>query len=195
MPISTRLLSKAHNRCLIMPAWTPINDWLNVLAANPLATPLIDFGEQNPVMRIGVTGLNWFLMDMLGLRGKWYSEGWQLRDELWLLINPMRYRLLGHQPRQPYPEDVRAYLAKTSPHTLHQTLAEHAYFAIAPVVNRFTLDDAEAEAMASIAPWNRIAIVDLSKQIIGMVWSPGAITGNPPPIFKPYYSQKPKPHE
>lgn len=185
MPVSTRLLSRAHNRCLAMPSWTPIRDWLDALAENPLATPLVDFGTTHPPMRVGVTGLNWFLMDLLGLRGKWYTEGWHSRDEIWLLINPMRYRLLGHQPRRPYAEDVREYLMKVAPQALLQTLAAHPYFALAPTINRHESDDAEAEVMAAAAPWNRVAVLDMSNYVVGMVWSPGALAGGLPPILKP----------
>jgi hypothetical protein len=190
MPISSRLLSKAHNRCVVMPAWAPINDWLTALAENPLATPLIDFGANTPIMRVGVTGLNWFLMDLLGLRGKWYVEGWHSRDEIWLLINPMRYRLLGHQPRRPYAEDVRDYLKRCCPEILHYSLGEHRYFAVAPTINRYEFSDADAEAVAAAAPWSRAAVVDFAYHIIGMVWAPGPLAGGLPPILKPYPSSR-----
>ncbi len=185
MPISRRLLSKGHNRCVVMPSWVTLDDWLLVMAASPLATPLIDFGNDPPLMRVGVTALNWYLMDLLGLRGKWYDDGWALRDEVWLLINPLRYRLLGHQPRRPYAMDVRDYLMKQSPHILGETIAQHAYFAVAPTVYRHEVSDRAAEALAAHAPWCRLAVLNAADRIIGMVWAPGPLASGLPPILKP----------
>jgi hypothetical protein len=183
--ISDRLLTKASNRCVVTPAWATLGDWLDILAANPVATPLIDFGDNAPLMRVGGTALNWYLMDLLGLRGEWYASGWQARDEVWLLINPLRYRILGHQPRRPYAYDVRDYLERLAPQLLREPLYQHAYLATIPVVDRHETDDREAEALASQAPWGRIAVRDpQTDQIIGMVWSPGPTANILPPILK-----------
>lgn len=189
MPITSRLLAKPHNRHVVVPAWATLSDWLDIMAIKPLATPLIDFGQNAPLIRVGVTSLNWFLMDMLGLRGVWYDDGWQRRDEVWLLINPLRYRILGHQPKRPYAFDVRDYIAKLAPQLLNETLFQHAYFAEAPTVNRQDVDDSEAEKMAAQAPWNRVAVLDNDHHIVGMVWAPGQIAGGLPPIIKPPYSK------
>ena len=188
MSITSRLLAKAHNQHVVVPAWATLNDWLDIMAVKPLATPLIDFGKNPPLIRVGVTSLNWFLMDMLGLRGSWYEDGWQRREEVWLLINPLRYRILGHQPKRPYALDVRDYITTLAPHILDETLSQHAYFAEAPAIDRHEVDDSEAEKIAAQAPWNRLAVFD-GNHIIGMVWAPGQTTGGLPPIIKPPYSR------
>lgn len=159
------------------------------MVSKPLHTPLVDFGPQPRLMRVGVTSLNWYLMDLLGLRARWHDDGWQLRVDPWLLINPLRYRLLGHQPRRPYAEDVRDYLAGLAPQLLNETLDQHAYFAMAPTVYRDEVDDRMAQLQAARAPWNRVAVLDHeTEQVIGMVWSAGPNMGDPPPILKPPYS-------
>lgn len=182
MPISARLLNRAPNRCVVTPAWVPIGDWLEVMACKPLATPLIDFGEENR-FRVGVNTLNWYLMDLLHLRVAWLAEGWQSRSELWLLINPLRYRLLGHQPLRPYALDVRDYLRKVQPEVLHHSIVQHPHFALAPVVDQLSMDDTEAERIAARSPWGRIAVQNQQEQIIGMVWGMGPHTGSLPPVF------------
>jgi hypothetical protein len=188
MSISSYLLGNPANRHVVVPAWATLQDWLEVLACDPRATPLIDFGADAPLMRVGVTALNWFLMDLLGLRAGWLTEGWHSRQEIWLLINPLRYRILGHQPRRPYALDVRDYLVRLSSWLLHEPLSQHAYFAYAPTVYRDEVDDEEAEALAARAPWSRIAVLDETDSIIGMVWSPGPYMGILPPILKPVRS-------
>lgn len=187
MPITSHLLSKSCNKCVVIPAWATFNDWLDIAACEPRATPLIDFGEK-AVFRVGATALNWFLMDLFGLRWKWLCDGWMERSEIWLLINPLRYRLLGHPPKRPYALDVRDYIAKTSPHLLYETLAQHAYFALLPLLHKDDHSDAEAEARAAVAPWSRVAVLNKDETIIGMVWSPGVIEGKPPPILKTFSS-------
>ena len=189
MPITSRLLAKPHNRHVVIPAWATLSDWLDIMAVKPLATPLIDFGKNPPLIRVGVTTLNWFLMDMLGLRASWYEDGWQRREEVWLLINPLRYRILGHQPKRPYAMDVRDYIANLAPHLLNETLAQHAYFAEAPTINHYDLDDREAETLASKAPWNRLAVLNNDNHIMGMIWAPSDAAGGLPPIFKPPFSK------
>lgn len=182
MPISGRLLQRASNRCVVAPAWATLNDWFEILAAQPIATPLVDFGKSEKY-RVGVSTLNWYLMDLLGLRTKWLTEGWQSRSELWLLINPLRYRLLGHQPKRPYPFDVRDYLRENHPELLNHTLKQHRYFAYAPTVHRHEMDDSEAERHAAAAPWGRIAVLDEQNHIAGMVWSIGERGGGLPPLM------------
>lgn len=185
MPISTRLLNKARNRYVAMPAWATLDDWLRVLANNPIALPLVDFGDQHLYMRVGVTALNWFLLDLLGLRQQWYIDGWRRRDELWLLINPMRYRLLGHQPHRPYALDVRDFLATNYPLLLQETLQQHPFFAYAPTVKRQALTEDAVERVAAKAPWGRIAVLDEHDRIVGMVTGPTLILSELPPIFCP----------
>lgn len=182
MPITSRLLSRAPNRAVVTPAWATINDWLESLAARPLATPLVDFGGDTRY-RVGVNTLNWYLMDLLGLRAAWLCEGWNARDELWLLINPLRYRLLGEQPKRPYAYDVRDYLRAHQPAILNHPIEEHSFFALAPVVRQDEMDDLQAEELAVTAPWGRIAVVDNQNYVVGMVWSMGRHTGRLPPIF------------
>jgi hypothetical protein len=166
---------------MVTPAWATLDDWLEILAADPLATPLVDFGP-GVKYRVGVSTLNWYLMDLLGLRVNWYTEGWLSRDEVWLLINPLRYRLLGHQPKRPYPLDVKDYLKQHRPQVLYCTLAEHPYFAIAPVYAQHEHDDLEIERLAAQAPWGRVAIANQEDLIVGMVWQMMANAGNLPPI-------------
>ena len=182
MPISSRLLERANNRCVIAPSWATLNDWLEILATEPIATPLVDFGKGGKY-RVGVSSLNWYLMDLLGLRTKWLTEGWQSRSELWLLINPLRYRLLGHQPKRPYPLDVQDYLCEHYPALLNYTLKQHPYFAYAPTLYRDEVDDLKAEREAANAPWGRVAVLDEKDDIIGMVWSIGERGGNLPPLM------------
>lgn len=182
--ISSYLLSQPANRFTVTPSWATIDDWLAVIAGDPVATPLVDFGKKPPLMRIGVTALNWYLMDLMGLRARWYDDGWLLRDELWLLINPLRYRLLGHQPRRPYAHDVRDYLHKIAPQLLREPLHQHPYFAVAPAVYRHKLDDNAARRKARQAPWNRVAVLGERGYVMGMVWEPGSTTGGLPPILK-----------
>jgi hypothetical protein len=186
MPISAHLLSRSRNRYLLLPCWATIDDWLMAAACEPLSAPLVDF-EDDPeaLMRAGTTNLNWFLMDLLGLRQRWLDGGWRLRDEIWLLINPMRYRILRHPPRRPFPLDVRDYLARVAPRLLHETLSQHPYFALAPTLFRAAFSDYEAERRAKQAPWHRIAVINDVEQIMGMVWSPGEGAGTLPPIMKP----------
>lgn len=182
MTISTHLLQQGHNRCVVAPAWITLNEWLDVLASNPIATPLVDFGREARY-RVGVSTLNWFLMDMLGLRTQWLDDGWQKRDDPWLLINPLRYRLLGHQPKRPFPYDVRDYLREHHPGLLNRTLKQLPYFALAPTVRRDQVDDVEAQRRAAAAPWSRLAVLDEQDYIIGMVWHMGATGGSLPPIM------------
>ncbi|MCB9436883.1 MAG: hypothetical protein H6673_07800 [Anaerolineales bacterium] len=187
--ITSYLLEQPTNRYSVVPAWATLGEWLTVMVSKPLHTPLIDFGPQPRLMRVGVTSLNWYLMDLLGLRARWHDDGWQLRVDPWLLINPLRYRLLGHQPRRPYAEDVRDYLAGLAPQLLNETLDQHAYFAMAPTVYRDEIDDRTVQLQAAYAPWNRVAVLDHeTEQVIGMVWSAGPNMGDPPPILKPPYS-------
>lgn len=185
MPITTRLLNKARNRQVTAPAWITMEDWLQVLAKNPVALPLVDFGERHQFMRVGVTALNWFLLDLFGLRQQWYNDGWLRRDELWLLINPMRYRILGHQPHRPYALDVRDFLAANHARLLQETLMQHPFFACAPTVHRHALSDDDAERMAAHAPWGRVAVLDEQNQIIGMVTGPTPILAELPPVLTP----------
>lgn len=183
MPITNYLLNKACNRHHVTPAWATLGDWLEVMAHNTLATPLIDFGH-SAKYRVGVTSLNWYLMDLLGLRARWLKEGWHSREELWLLINPLRYRLLGHQPKRPFAYDVRDYLEENYASYLHKTLAQMPYFALAPTILQNEMDDQAAETYASSsAPWCRVAVVDDKDDIIGMVWSMGPTAGQLPPIM------------
>lgn len=185
MPITTRLLNKARNRHVTSPAWITLEDWLQVLAKNPIALPLVDFEERHQFMRVGVTALNWFLLDLFGLRRQWYDEGWLRRDELWLLINPMRYRILGHQPHRPYALDVRDFLAAHHACLLKETLMQQPFFACAPTVQRHALSDDAAEQVASNAPWGRVAVLDEQNQIVGMVTGPAPILAELPPILTP----------
>ncbi len=184
MPISNHLLQEHYNLCVIVPAWATIGDWLDIVAATSKATSLIDFGTNPPLMRAGVTSLNWYLMDLLGLRAQWYDDGWLQRDEVWLLINPLRYKLLGHSARRPFAHDVRDYLMKLAPYLLRETLDQHAYFAMAPTIYRHEYDDGEAERLAAQAPWGHLAVLDDADEIVGMVWAPGPMTGTLPPILK-----------
>lgn len=181
MPISSRLLNRASNSCVITPAWATVNDWLESLASKPAATPLVDFGLGSKY-RVGVTALNWYLMDLLGLRTKWLTFGWQSRDEVWLLINPLRYRLLGHQPQRPYPLDVRDFLRDCAPEVLHHPIAQHALFALAPTIEKHTIDDNEAERLAAQAPWARLAVLE-DDLIVGMVWAATNRMGTLPPVM------------
>ncbi|MCQ3931922.1 MAG: hypothetical protein DPW16_15835 [Chloroflexi bacterium] len=185
MPITNRLLERPLNRIAAIPGWATLNDWFELLTCDPRATPLVDFGREAPLMRVGVTALNWFLMDMLGLRAQWYDGGWERREEVWLLINPLRYRILGHQPRRPYALDVRDYLRKIAPHVLNESLSEHAYFACAPTIFRDEVDDGQAEILAGRAPWGRIAVLDKTDAVVGMVCGIGPTTMSLPPILKP----------
>ncbi len=191
MPISTRLLNKARNRCVALPAWITLDDWLKTLANHPIALPLVDFGVWHPWMRVGVTALNWFLLDLFGLRAQWYHDGWLKRDELWLLINPLRYRLLGHQPRRPYALDIRDFLAAHCHHLLHDTLLQHPFFACAPTVHRHHFTDISAEQMAARAPWGRIAVLDDEGRIVGMVTGPTPVIAELPPILCPLKHHNP----
>lgn len=182
MPISNYLLNKACNRHHVTPAWATLGDWLEVMAHKTLATPLIDFG-QGAKYRVGVTSLNWYLMDLLGLRGGWLAHGWNSRDAIWLLINPLRYRILSEQPKRPYAYDVRDYLHTKHPAYLSKMLAELSHFVVAPTINQSAMNDDDAEYYAaSSTPWYRAAVVDDTKEIIGMVWSVGPTAGNLPPI-------------
>ncbi len=183
MSISNHLLNKACNRHHVTPAWATLGDWLEVLAHNTLATPLIDFGY-GAKYRVGVTSLNWYLMDLLGLRAQWLKDGWDSREDLWLLINPLRYRLLGYQPKRPYAYDVRDYLETNQPGLMNKTLAQLPHFAVAPTISQSEMDDQSAERYAaSSAPWCRVAVVDDKNDIIGMVWGAGPIAGQLPPIM------------
>ena len=183
MSISNHLLTKACNRHHVTPAWATLGDWLEVLAHNTLATPLIDFGH-SAKYRVGVTSLNWYVMDLLGLRAEWLEYGWNSREDKWLLINPLRYRLLGYQPKRPFAYDVRDYLLEHYATYLGKTLAQLPYFALAPTIHRDELDDQAAERYAaSSAPWCRVAVVDDKNDIIGMVWGTGPMAGNIPPIM------------
>jgi hypothetical protein len=188
MSISQRLLELPINRFTVIPGWATLNDWFEMLTCDPRAMPLVDFGRNAPLMRVGVTSLNWYLMDMLGLRAQWLNGGWNLRSEVWLLINPLRYRILGHQPRRPYALDVRDYLHQIAPHVLRESLSEHAYFACAPTVFRDEMDDFQVEALAARAPWGRVAILDKNDTVTGMVCAFGPNTGGLPPILKPICS-------
>lgn len=188
MPITNRLLEQPLNRFTVIPGWATLNDWLELLTCDPRATSLVDFGREARLMRVGVTALNWFLMDMLGLRMQWLDGGWQRREEVWLLINPLRYRILRHQPRRPFALEVRDYLGRIAPHVLHESLSEHAYFACAPTVFRDEVDDVQAETMAVRAPWGRIAVLDKHDAVIGMVCGIGPTTTTLPPILKPVRS-------
>lgn len=182
MPISTHLLERASNRCVVAPCWATIGDWLEILAVKSLATPLVDFGKGEK-FRVGVTALNWYLMDLLNLRTVWLVEGWQKRDELWLLINPMRYRLLGYQPKRPYAHDVRDYLMEHRPEIMNHSIQQHAYFALAPTLRQKESDDLEAERFAAQTPWGRAAVLDSDDHLIGMVWAPSPTMGNIPPLM------------
>ena len=182
MPISKQMLERGSNRCVVAPCWATLSDWLEILACKPLATPLVDFGREAPY-RVGVTTLNWYLLDLFGLRAEWLDGGWNKRSELWLLINPLRYRLLGHQPKRPYPLDVQEYLRREYPEVLNHTLEQHPYFALAPTVYRFDSDDVEVQRLASQAPWNRVAILNEQDDIIGMIWNMGRSEGALPPLM------------
>lgn len=185
MPISKRLLQRGANRFVATSSWVTIADWLYILACHPVSTPLVDFGQEAKEMRVGATALNWFLMDLLGLRADWYRYGWLERDPLWLLINPLRYLLLGHQPRRPYAEDVRDYLAEHRAYILNNTLGQHPYFACVPLLYQHETDNQQAIEQAASAPWSRVAVLNRADEIIGMVWAPGPFAHILPPILRP----------
>lgn len=187
MPISQRFLNRACNRHVSVAAWHTLGDWLAIMASNRLTTPLIDFGKGKP-RRVGVTELNWYLMDLLGLRYDWFAYGQHSRDEVWLLINPMRYRLLGHQPRRPYACDVHDFLRVHAKHLLQETLQQHAYFALAPTVYAHTMRSHDAYDAALQAPWGRIGVLNKHDEIVGMVWAPAPAAHGLPPILKPLSS-------
>lgn len=185
MPITHRLMNKARNRHVVTPAWFTLEDWFYILAKNPMALPLIDFGEKHAGMRVGVTALNWYILDLFGKRIQWYLDGWLRRDEFWMLVNPMRYRILGYQPRRPYALDVRDFIATHHPTLLYNTLQQQPFFACAPTIQQRAMNDSDAEASASTAPWGRLAVLNEQNHIIGMITGAAAIIAELPPVFRP----------
>lgn len=182
MSVSSHLLEKSCNLCVVIPSWVTFGDWIEITAQHPHALPLFDFAQEG-LWRVRSTRLNWFLMDFFGLREYWVSGHWHSSQEIWLLIHPMRYRLLGHQPKQPYAYDVMQHLKKTTPWLLSHTLAEHAYFAPIPTIDRHAYNDLQAELRAADAPWQRVTVLDAQNHIVGMVYSGGKHTGKLPPIL------------
>ena len=183
MPISKLLLQNRQNHHVVIPSWFLIHDWLNVMACHPTATPLIDFDKDDQFMRVRATALNWWLMDVLGLREQWYAHGWQARTPLWLLINPMRYILLRHQPRRPYAYDVMDYLREHRPHLLQQSLVQHPYFVVVPAVYQHKLNNYQAIDRAEKAPWRCVTVLNRQDDIIGMLWAEAAHPRIVPPIM------------